>query len=72
MRLLAASPDWEIGNPPLLDSTGIYFTPNLRHLDRGNDAPDRGQYDQPAYVIGGTGAACPVSPGDDPGHFDLR
>ena len=47
-----------IAQPPLLDSTGIYFTPNLRHLDRGNRAVDLGQYDRPAYVIGGTGAAC--------------
>ncbi len=57
-KLLAASPEWTIANPPLLDSTGVYFTPNLRHLDRGNGVADRGQYDQAAYVIGGTGAAC--------------
>ena len=57
-KLLAVSSDGTVGNPPLLDSTGIYFTPNLRHLDRGQRCPDRGQYDQPAYVIGGTGAAC--------------
>ncbi len=57
-KLLAASPNFEIGEPKLLDSTGIYFTPNLRHLDRGNRFPDQGQYDKPEYVFGGTGAAC--------------
>ena len=41
-----------------LDSTGIYFTRNLRHLDRGSDEEDRGQYDQPEYVFGATAAAA--------------
>ena len=48
-------------NPPLtniIDSTGIFFRRNLRHLDRGSEEVDRGQYDQPAYVFGVTGAAA--------------
>ncbi len=57
-KLLAASPEFQLSSPPLLDSTGIFFTPNLRHLDRGNRVADRGQYDSPEYVFGGTGAAC--------------
>ena len=49
------------GNPSLtnvIDSTGIYFLRNLRHLDRGSEEVDRGQYDQPAFVFGVTGAAA--------------
>jgi GT2 family glycosyltransferase len=41
-----------------IDSTGIYFRRNLRHLDRGSDEPDRGQYERREYVIGATGAAA--------------
>ena len=36
----------------LIDSTGIYMTPSLRHLDRGSGEPDRGQYDRMQYVFG--------------------
>lgn len=57
-KLLALSPDLQIPTNPTFDSTGIYFTPNLRHLDRGSREPDRGQYEQPEYVFGATGAAC--------------
>jgi GT2 family glycosyltransferase len=42
----------------IIDSTGIYFTPNMRHLDRGAEEIDRGQYDRPQYVFGATGAAA--------------
>ncbi|HLY59754.1 MAG TPA: glycosyltransferase family 2 protein [Terriglobia bacterium] len=48
-------------NPPLtrvIDSTGIYFQRNLRHLDRGSEEVDRGQYDQAEFVFGVTGAAA--------------
>ncbi len=40
-----------------IDSTGIYFTRNMRHLDRGAEEIDRGQYDRPQYVFGASGAA---------------
>jgi len=42
----------------VIDSTGIYFTPNLRHLDRGAEEVDRGQYDREQYVFGASGAAA--------------
>ena len=42
----------------VLDSTGVYFTRNLRHFDRGADDFDRGQYDRSEYVFGATGAAA--------------
>src|SRR5712671_271045 len=42
----------------IIDSTGIYFLSNLRHLDRGADEPDHGQFEQTEYVFGATGAAA--------------
>ncbi len=42
----------------IIDSTGIYFTPNMRHLDRGAEEIDRGQYDRVQYVFGASGAAA--------------
>jgi len=42
----------------IIDSTGIYFTPNMRHLDRGAEEIDRGQFDRPQYVFGASGAAA--------------
>src|SRR3954471_18341520 len=41
-----------------IDSTGIYFRPDLRHLDRGAEQLDHGQYDRREYVFGATGAAA--------------
>jgi GT2 family glycosyltransferase len=57
-KLLSMAPDFEIPHSPVIDSTGIYMTRNLRHLDRGSRVRDEGQYDRPEYVFGGTGAAC--------------
>lgn len=42
----------------ILDSTGIYFTPNQRHFDRGSNEIDTGQYEKPEYVFGASGAAA--------------
>jgi GT2 family glycosyltransferase len=42
----------------IVDSTGIYFTPSLRHLDRGAEETDCGQYNRLEYVFGATGAAA--------------
>jgi GT2 family glycosyltransferase len=41
-----------------LDSTGIHFTRNQRHLDRGSGETDTGQYDRNEYVFGASGAAA--------------
>ena len=57
-KLLRSNPD---ANPPqsqVIDSTGIYFTRNMRHLDRGAEELDRGQYDRSQWVFGATGAAA--------------
>ena len=61
IRRLAAPP--KAGNPapagpPVLDSTGIFWTANQRHVDRGSGEEDRGQYDRAEYVFGVTGAAA--------------
>jgi len=42
---------------PVLDSTGVYFTPAQRHFDRGSDEPDAGQYEKRQLMFGITGAA---------------
>ena len=55
-KLLRWGPGGELTN--IIDSTGIYFLRNLRHLDRGNGQVDRGQYEAPEYVFGATGAAA--------------
>jgi GT2 family glycosyltransferase len=41
-----------------LDSTGIIMLRSQRHLDRGADEPDRGQFDKPEDVFGPSGAAA--------------
>ncbi len=57
-KLLKMGSDFEIPATNVLDSAGIYFTPALRHFDRGSGEPDRGAYDQFEYVFGVTGAAA--------------
>lgn len=42
----------------ILDTTGIYITPNQRHFDRGAGEVDTGQYERPEYVFGASGAAA--------------
>jgi len=52
---------WDAAADPhqtnIIDSTGIYFTRNMRHLDRGAEEMDAGQYDHMQYVFGASGAA---------------
>jgi GT2 family glycosyltransferase len=57
-KLLAMSPDFHIDSRPRVDSTGIYFTPSLRHLDRGSREIDNGHYLKREYVFGATAAAA--------------
>jgi GT2 family glycosyltransferase len=57
-KLLRAMPDLSIPTGRLFDSTGIYFTPCLRHFDRGWNEVDTGQYDRPEYVFGATAASA--------------
>lgn len=57
-KLLRWDPNNESPKSRVLDSTGIYFTRNMRHLDRGAEELDTGQYDRPQWVFGATGAAA--------------
>ena len=57
-KLLRLDPSADQPRTNIIDSTGIYFTRNMRHLDRGAEEPDRGQYDRVQYVFGATGAAA--------------
>jgi GT2 family glycosyltransferase len=57
-KLLAISPSFDLPVKPLVDSTGIYFTPMLRHLDRGSQEVDNGHYLNYEYVFGATAAAA--------------
>lgn len=57
-KLMRWNPGEKLERTEIIDSTGIYFLPNLRHLDRGAEALDTGQYGQTEYVFGATGAAA--------------
>ncbi len=57
-RLLSIGADFTPPERPLLDSTGIYFTPTMRHFDRGWHEPDDGRYARMEYVFGASAAAA--------------
>jgi GT2 family glycosyltransferase len=57
-KLLTMTAEFEIPPQPVVDSTGIYFNPMLRHLDRGSQQPDNGHYREPEFVFGATAAAA--------------
>src|SRR5580700_1834126 len=57
-KLLTMSSGFDFPEKPLVDSTGIYFTPNLRHLDRGSLEVDNGHFRNYEYVFGATAAAA--------------
>jgi GT2 family glycosyltransferase len=57
-KLLRWDPIKEPHQTNIIDSTGIYFTRNMRHLDRGAEEIDRGQHDVAQCVFGASGAAA--------------
>jgi GT2 family glycosyltransferase len=57
-KLLTMTSGFDFPEKPLVDSTGIYFTPNLRHLDRGSLEIDNGHFRNYEYVFGATAAAA--------------
>lgn len=57
-KLLTIRSNFDLPEKPLVDSTGIYFTPMLRHLDRGSQEVDNGHYLNYEYVFGATAAAA--------------
>src|SRR5690242_5875544 len=57
-KLLTMTAAFDIPAKPVVDSTGIYFNPMLRHLDRGSQEIDNGHYMNYEYVFGATAAAA--------------
>lgn len=57
-KLLTIRATFDLPEKQLVDSTGIYFTPMLRHLDRGSQEVDNGHYLNCEYVFGATAAAA--------------
>ncbi len=57
-RLLGIGSDLKFPKSPVIDSTGLYFTPAMRHFDRGWREPDDGRYREMEYVFGASAAAA--------------
>src|SRR5579872_6810896 len=57
-KLLTILSNFDLPDKQLVDSTGIYFTPMLRHLDRGSQEVDNGHFLNFEYVFGATAAAA--------------
>ena len=57
-KLYRVSDASEVGNSRILDSVGMFFTPNQRHFDRGTGETDIGQYGKLEYIFGVSGAAA--------------
>lgn len=57
-KLLLADATFDIEGSQRLDSTGMYFTPMLRHKDRGCMETVNGHYRHFEYVFGATAAAA--------------
>ncbi|MEO5924480.1 MAG: glycosyltransferase family 2 protein [Bryobacteraceae bacterium] len=57
-KLLSIRASFDLPEKQLVDSTGIFFTPMLRHLDRGSQEVDNGHYLNTEYVFGATAAAA--------------
>ncbi len=57
-KLLLADASFDIEGVQRLDSTGMFFTPMLRHKDRGCMETNNGHYSRCEYVFGATAAAA--------------
>ncbi|HKE27965.1 MAG TPA: glycosyltransferase family 2 protein [Bryobacteraceae bacterium] len=57
-KLFSIGPGFKPLDQLRIDSTGIYFTPNMRHFDRGWREPERSEYDRLEYVFGASAAAA--------------
>jgi GT2 family glycosyltransferase len=57
-KLLSIGPGFEPLPERRLDSTGMYFTPAMRHFDRGWHEPDSLGEDRREYVFGASAAAA--------------
>ena len=57
-KLLMVDASFSIPDKQMVDSTGMYFTPMLRHFDRGCLERYNGHYRNHEYVFGATAAAA--------------
>jgi GT2 family glycosyltransferase len=57
-KLLGIGRDFQPPSEAHIDSAGIYFTPAMRHFDRGWGEPDDGRFGEPEYVFGASAAAA--------------
>jgi len=57
-KLLSIGPGFQPLPERRIDSAGIFFTPTMRHFDRGWHEPDNGVYDRSEYVFGASAAAA--------------
>jgi GT2 family glycosyltransferase len=57
-KLLSIGPNFRPLAEQRLDSTGIFFTPAMRHFDRGWHEPDSPEFDSMEYVFGASAAAA--------------
>jgi GT2 family glycosyltransferase len=57
-KLYSIGPGFTPLAEPRIDSTGIFFTPTMRHFDRGWHQPERHRFEETEYVFGATAAAA--------------
>jgi GT2 family glycosyltransferase len=57
-RLLSMDRDLRPSEQSLIDTAGMYFTPPLRHFDRGWHEVDDGRFHETEYVFGASAAAA--------------
>jgi GT2 family glycosyltransferase len=57
-KLLSIGADFEPLGDRRIDSTGIFFTPAMRHFDRGWHELDEGKFEAREYVFGASAAAA--------------
>ena len=57
-KLLSIGPGFQPLSEPRIDSTGIFFTPSMRHFDRGWHQPAAQSFDRMEYVFGASAAAA--------------
>jgi GT2 family glycosyltransferase len=57
-KLLSIGPGFQKLPEERIDSTGIFFTPAMRHFDRGWHEPDQACFDSLEYVFGASAAAA--------------
>jgi GT2 family glycosyltransferase len=57
-KLLSIGPGFRPLKGRIVDSTGLYFTPEMRHFDRGWHEPDGARFSRAEYIFGASGAAA--------------